>query len=370
MPTVMGRVGIGALVLVGLLAGQEAARAQFGPPMQGPNPFAPPPMMSNPYSPLGGAPYDPYMSNPYGMGSPYANPYSNPAIGAGFTLMGGADMLRAYGDVLTKQEKARIMRQEYYQTRLETRKKAFDLDRYIKDNTPTWNQQQEKLMKAVLFRIQTASNPAEIVEGRSLNFLLDDVDKHFNKATVTEIALEPDVLKQLNVKPAGTNNSSLGILRDSGKLQWPAALVKMLPAEVRNDIEAKARVLAQNAAKPDLNAAADFQGQISRAREQLLKKANDFDTTPYMDAKRFLSDLDHARLAIERGNAGAQLQYQAMVRKGEIHNVHELVSAMVKNGWRFAPALLSDEAAYRATHSALAAYDIALNQQIASVDGN
>jgi hypothetical protein len=228
-------------------------------------------------------------------------------------------------------------------------------------------------MKENLIRIQTSSNPAEIIDGRSLNFLLGDVEKHFTKATIADIPLEADVLKQLNIVPAGSGNASLGVFRDGGKLHWPAALVKMLPADVRADMEAKARVLAQNAVNgktPDLNAAADFQGQISKARDQLLRKANDFDTGPYMDAKRFLNDLDNARSAVERGTAGAQLKYQGMVAKGDIKNVNDLVSAMVKNGWRFGPALLSDEAAYRALHSALAAYDISLNQQIASGDGS
>jgi len=373
MFTLMRRAGIGAMSLCGLLAGHNAAQAQFGP---GASPFTPPAMMSNPYGPLGGSPagvQDPYMPNPYALGSLYSNPYSNPSIGPGFTLMGGADMLRATGDLLTKQEKARIMRVEYYDKKLDFEKKRFDLDRYIKENTPTWNQQQEKLTKLTLKRIQTTSNPAEIVDGRSLNFLLDDVDKNYSKATIAEIPLDADVLKQMNIKPAGSNNNSLGILRDSGKLQWPTALMKTLTPEARNDIEAKAQVLAKNAASlkpPDLNASADFQGQISKARDLLLKKANDFDTTPYQDAKRFLNDLDNSRLAIERGNAGAQLQYQAMVKKGDIQNVSQLVTAMVKNGWRFGPALLSDEAAYRAVHSALVAYDIAVNQQLATSEGN
>jgi hypothetical protein len=325
---------------------------------------------ANLYAPLGAA-GDPYMSNPYATGAGYANPYSNPAVGPGFTLMGGADMLRAYGTVITKQEQARIMRQEYYQAQLDTKKKAFELEMYIRNNTPDWNARQEKITKAVLRRIQTASNPAEIVEGRSLNFLLDDVDKNYTKATLPDMPLEENVLKQLNIKPAGPGSYSLGLLRDGGKLQWPAALVKMLSPEVRSDIDAKARVLGQNAANgnaPDLNASADFQSQIVKAREQLLKRANDFDTTPYMDAKRFLTDLDNARQAIERGNALAQIQYQKLVAKGEIQSLNQLVTVMVKNGWRFAPASLPDEAAYRALHSALVAYDVALNQEVASVD--
>lgn len=433
MSTLMRQAGIGALILFGLLAGHDAAQAQYGMPPGGANPFtaqrqylynlqvgraalansmvnsnpayAMPYMGTaayNPYMAYGGNPYagygsnpympgvagvsldatamagsnpyaprgaagDPYMSNPYGAGSAYGSS----AVGPGLTLMGGADMLRAYGDVITKQEQARIMRQQYYQSQLDTKRKAFDLEMYIRNNTPDWNARQEKITKSVLKRIQTASNPAEIVEGRSLNFLLDDVDKNYNNATMSEIPVDGSVLRQLNIKPAGPGSTSLGILRDGGKLQWPAALIKMLPADVRSDIAAKAQVLAQNAANgktPDLNASADFQSQINKARDQLLKRANEFETIPYMDAKRFLNDLDNARQAIERGNASAQVQYQKLLAKGDVQSVNQLVGVMVKNGWRFGPALLSDEAAYRALHSALVAYDVALNQQVASAD--
>jgi len=204
---------------------------------------------SNPYAPLSGA-GDPYVANPYSPLSPYGSPYSNPALGPGFTLMGAADVMRAYGTVITKQEQARIMRQEVHQARLVTAKNKFDLDMYIKEHTPTFNQEQEKITKSILKRIQERSNPAEVVEGRSHNFLLDDVDKNYTKGTgLQDIPLEESVLKHLNVKPAGIGNSSLGLLRDGGKLNWPSALVELLTPEARNDIEAKAQTLANNASK-------------------------------------------------------------------------------------------------------------------------
>jgi hypothetical protein len=43
---------------------------------------------------------------------------------------------------------------------------------------------------------------------------------------------------------------------------------------------------------------------------------------------------------------------------------------MAKNGWRFATALQTDESAYHAVHSALVAYDVAVNQQVARTDGH
>jgi hypothetical protein len=438
MSTLMRRAGIGALILVGLLAGREGAWAQFGQPPGGANPFTgqrqylynlqmgraamansmvnsnpayaqpfagtaaynpymayggnpyagyganpyspgtpgvafdPTAAGSNPYSPLSGA-ADPYAASPYSAYSAYSNPYSNPAAGPGITLMGAADVMRAYGTVITKQEQARIMRQEYYRERLKTKQAAFDLDMYIKNNTPDFNKVQEKITKSILGRIQNASNPVEIVEGRSLNFLMDDVDKNYTKIAISDIPLDENVLKHLNIKPAGLGNSSLGLLRDGGKLQWPSVLMDLLSADVRSDLEAKAQLLAQNAIngkERDLSALKDLRIQVDQTMAQLLKKANSYGTPEYQDAKRFLNDLDSARLAIERGNAGAQVQFQALIKKGEIQNVNQLVTVMIKNGWRFAPALQSDEAAYRAMHSALVAFDVALNQQVAQTEGN
>jgi hypothetical protein len=437
MSTLMRRTVLGTLVLVGLLAGRDAVWAQFGMPRGGGNPFmaqrqnpfnlqmsraafANSMLNSNPafampftgtpaFTPFGGNPsagfaannfmpgtpgvpfgsiagmagsnpyapltsaFDPYVANPYSASSSYSNPYSNPAAGPGLTLGGAADVMRAYGTLITKQEQARILRQEYYREKLKTKQATFDLDMYIKNNTPDYNKVQEKIIKSILGRIQNASNPAEIVEGRSLNFLLDDVDKNYTKAAISEIPLDENVLKHLNIKPAGVGTASLGLLRDAGKLQWPSALMDMLSPDVRSDMEAKAQLLAQSAAKGkerDLNALKDLRIQIDQTMAQLLKKANSYGTPEYVDAKRFLNDLDNARLAIERGNAGAQIQFQALVAKGEIQNVNQLVTVMVKNGWRFAPALQSDEAAYRAVHSALVAYDVAVNQQIALAEGN
>jgi hypothetical protein len=417
----MRRAGIGALVLLGLLAGHDVARSQFGFG-SGPNPFMNnrqylfnlqlgraalansmlnasaayalpyPTPAYNPYAAYGGNPYlpgelgvgsnvyspggsayDPYSSNPYSAYSPYSNPYSNPAIGPGFTLMGGADVIRAYGTLITKQEEGRIMREQWRQAMLETEKKKFDLRMYIRNNTPTFTEEQAKVTRQTLKRIQSNSQPAEVVEGRSLNFLIDDVDRYRNKATIADIDLPADVLKHLNIKPAGVGSYSLGMLRDGGKLNWPSALVDMLPGEVRKEMDSRAAALAQAAAagrEPDRNALKDFRIQIEQAKAQLLKKANDFGTPEYMDAKRFLSDLDNARLAIDRpSDAAAQVQYQQMLAKGEIHNLNDLVKVMIERGWRFAPALASDEAAYRALHSALVAYDLALNQQVAQGEG-
>jgi len=320
---------------------------------------------ANPYTPYGGAAsaYDPY-TNPYatGMTNPYVyNPYSGLYNSPGFTLMGSADVMRAYGGVITKQEEARIMREKYYQEQVKTDKDKFDLRMYIKANTPSWTDEQLRMAKTTLKRIQNMSSPVEVSAGKSLNYLLDDVRKHRGKEfTFSKIDLPEDVLSHLNVT---SNANGLGILRDGGKLNWPTALLDLAPANTRKEMDSRAQAIVQNAGKGmiDRNALNDLGTQIELVRAQLLKKANEIPTQQYLDAKRFLNDLDDSRAAVASGEAKAQFEFQNLVKEGKVSDVADLIKTMVDRGWRFAPATGSDEAAYRALHSALAAYDVALN---------
>lgn len=446
MSTSMRRAGMGALVLLGLLAGQDAARAQFSfgmtrfgfnpsnpfvaqqqfignlqagalsirygqsvpawlpylapyaapavfPPYIGgglgyPGGFVPP--IYNPYIGGGGYGYaNPYLGGGYGGGTtnvysaggagggtnPYLSSYayggySNPAVGPGVTLMGTADVMRAYGTVITSQEQARMMREDYYQKKLETKRKKFDLDMYIKANTPSVQEENERIAKLQLRRIQNNSNPAEIVDGRALNFLLDDIAKHPGKTPISEIPLDENLLSQVNVQP-NSKGHSLGLLRNGGKLTWPTALVEMIPPDVRKDMSARAQALAQSAIagkEPDVNSIRDLNVRIEQAQAQLLKKANDFSTPEYTRATRFLNELQSAVRSISSGEAAAQVQFQQMVANGKINNLAELVRVMVGRGWRFGPAGPTDEGAYRALYSALVSYDVALNQMVAQTE--
>jgi hypothetical protein len=280
-------------------------------------------------------------------------------------------LMKSWGQLIKDQEQARILRQQYYQTKLETIKKKFDLDMYIKANTPTWTEEQAKLYRVTLKRIQTQSSIAEIYDGRAINYLLDDLERYRDKTPIGEFSLDESILKHLNIKPKGGQSNSLGILRDGGKLNWPSALVELLTPEVRTEMEARSQKLAQDAitgVEPDRNALKDLRIQIDQAMNQLLKKANYFDTEPYMQAKRYLQDLDSARKAIDFGGVSTQVQYQQCLAKGEIRSLNDFVRVMIGRGWRLAPALPDDRPAYSALHAALASYDVAMNQQAGATD--
>src|SRR3954452_20430152 len=102
------------------------------------------------------------------------------------------------------------------QAKIDTARKRFDFDLYVKANTPTFADEQKRIAKNTLKRIQVSSNPIEIANGKALNILLDDVRNFPLKkaANFDAIMLSEDVLKQLNVT---TKTVGVGLLRHGGK---------------------------------------------------------------------------------------------------------------------------------------------------------
>jgi hypothetical protein len=317
--------------------------------------------VGNPYSPV-----DPYLGNPYSPYNPYTpySPYNN-LYSAGSYLMGSADVMRAYGTVITSQEQARILREQALQAKLDTRKKAFELEMYIKANTPTYTQEKEKEMRSTLRRIQTNSLPGEVSNGKSLNFLLDDLRKFPKRTSALEpLALSDGILAHINVTK---NTFGLSVLRDDGRVVWPGAISEKMTVNQRRELDTQIQALVKDAYKGkqvDPIALKDLRNEIDRIREDLVKRVNEVPFHQYTDAKRFLQDFHEATIALERGEGTHQAKFQREVEGGK--SVQEVVEYMIREGLRFAPAGARDEAAYRAFHSVLANLNIAMNVQFGS----
>lgn len=384
-------IAFGALVLAGLLGGSATVQAQFGYPNYNPytaqqqyfnnaaralyapqayagNNFAPnygpgnlytpaaPGAMpgANPYTPV--SPMDPYSGGSY---PPYGDPY-------GGYLRGQADYLRAYGQTVNALEQARVTREQALQARYDTKKKAFDTDMYIKANTPTYTEEQAKIAKMTLRRIQSNSTGVEVVNGKALNFLLDDLRRYpGKKAALEAFALSEETLKQINVTKSSGN---FGLLRDAGKISFPVAMLELLSPADQKELEGLTETLYKSAVKGrlDINALKDLGTKLELLRKNLSGKVNEIPTTQYLDAKRFLNDFDDARYALEKGEAGTQFKYREFIAGGK--NVQEIVDFLVTNGYKIAPAISGDEASYRALYSGMAALDVAVNTQYSVPD--
>ncbi len=316
----------------------------------------------NPYNPGVGIGINPYAGGGY---DPYNSPYFG-TMGGGSVAYGQAELLKGYGTAIINQEQARVLREQAMQAKIDTARKRFDFELYVKAMTPTYADEQKKIAKNTLKRIQNNSNPAEISNGKALNILLDDVRMFpLKKAAMDPISMSDDVLKQLNVT---TRTAGVGLLRHEGKFNWPAALVDIVPADQLKAIEKQVQIVAVNAAagKIDAQVLADLNTRMDEIKRTLVKRIDDVNTGKYMEADRFLSDFRDARQGIEEGQMVVQDKFTRFVQGGK--TVQEVSDYMVANGLRFAPATVYDEGGYRALHSALVAFDIALNTGPSSSD--
>jgi hypothetical protein len=306
--------------------------------------------------------------NPYAGGAynPYYNPYMS-AMGGGSVLYGQAEVLRGYGTAIISQEQTRILREQAMQAKIDTARKRFDFELYVRANAPTFADEQKRIAKNTLNRIQVASNPAEIANGKALNILMDDVRKFpLKKAALDQpLPLSEDVLKQLNVT---TKIVGVGMLRHNGKLNWPLAIIDIVPANQLTAIETQVKVVVTAAAAGNINGPmlADIGLRMDEIKKTLSRKLDDIPTGRFLDADRFLSDFRDARQAIEEGQMAAQDRFNRFIQGGK--TIQEVADFMVANGLRFAPATVNDEAGYRALHSALVAFDIALNSSVPTID--
>jgi hypothetical protein len=346
----------------------QGAGGGFNPAV---NPGFAPGAFVNPYTPVSGGFNNPY--TPGGLGGGPGLGYGGGFGGygyatvippQGFFLMGTAQIMQAYGSVVTADQQARIMAEQAEQAHIDTLKRRFEYEMFVKANTIPYSEVQRKIFKQTATRVRTLANPSEIASGRSANILLQDLETGRGKKIAIEpISLSEDVLKHLNVT---TKNGNLGVLRNDGRISWPPALIELLPKKEREEIDYQTQALVQNAIAGVVpgNVLRDLQTTIEKIGERLFKKINTISGDDYRVAKKFLEDLDSARVALgEPGNAVAYINFQKWAGGGK--TVQELVDYVQGHGLKFAPAVQGDEFAYRALQGALATYDMAYNRQMA-----
>ncbi len=308
----------------------------------------------NPAATAGSSYYPPY---PY-----YPQYYMDPV---GSYLYGSSAVIGSFGQYQMNRESAQILHQMALQKQIETAKLMFDLEKYIKDNTPTFTENQMKTAKETLKRVLLLATPGEIWNGKAQNTLLKDLQKQHLDPKIAASKIPESTLRQLNI--ASGPNGSLGILRDKGHFTWPMALLDdaIVPKAERDAVESQAQQLVTKA----LNGAQDpvlwkdLKNEIEHIRESLVAKALNMDAGPYMQAKRFLDSFDESLAALSvPAVATAYLEYLDFIKGGR--TLPELIDWLTVKGLNFAPATPGDEAAYEALYTMLANYDMMFNTQL------
>ncbi|MFO0864234.1 MAG: hypothetical protein U0744_06195 [Gemmataceae bacterium] len=297
--------------------------------------------------------YQPGLPNPYHPGYPGYVPPGGLYGNTGGSLMGSAAMANAFGNVITSQEEARVLREKANQAKIDTKRKAFDEMNYEKANTPTWTEQQTKVQKNTATRLMLQAKEHEVISGFAMNYVLPTL-QHMVLAGVPGpyLPLDESQLAKINVT-VGENGNNLGMFKNGKPTDWPYALLGPTQKKLDAKLDKAIYNARQGVNDPKL------QREIRVLNEEMLanlkKKlhAEEIDGSEYLEAKRYQERLTDGISGLSKAYASRMLDGQYRV---EGKNVPEVVMNMQRNGLRFAPATPGDEPAYLSLHSAMSAY--------------
>jgi hypothetical protein len=352
--------------LAGLMV--TPARAQFNPPTQavapslarqaGFNPGVTANMYANPYT----NPSATISANPYGYTPPWIN-YNGPVGGA---LTGASDVINAQGGFAIQQQQAVLVREQIKAERIANKRRAIDAWLYQREHLPTPEEERERTRLENVMRSRNNPPITEITSGKALNDLLVQLQilQKGGQAQGPNVPLNPDLMNHVNIT-ASQNNSSLGVLRNSGRLQWPLALQDAEFQALRTQINGLAPDLVSQASgggPVDGGSVATLSAAVDRLQAQLKRNGGSVPADQYIQSKRFLNDLESAVKALQDPNVS---KYASGKWAARGRTVADLLQEMTTNGLRFAAATPGDEAAYVALQRALAAYTVGMSEMVA-----
>jgi len=279
--------------------------------------------------------------------------YSYPDPYGGF-LRGAADVINAQGQFMISNQQALLLKQSVKQAKVDTRRKVFDEWLYERANTPTLQDELERLRRDNLRRSLNDPPVNEIWSSKALNDLLKDLQKLPANFQGPQVAVEEEQLKKINVTVV-KGEGNIALIKNEGRLNWPIGLITPDTEELRRNIDSwviEAKTQANNG-QVDRALLKQFTDGVRTLQNMTSKKVNDMPFDQYTDAKRFLSDMAAALKILERPDAGNYINGKYALRG---KTVQEVVSFMTNSGLEFAPAVKGEEGAYTAMHQWLVYY--------------
>jgi serine/threonine protein kinase len=201
------------------------------------------------------------------------------------------------------------------------------------------------------YAAQSSTPLASITLGGSLNDLLKQAQKAAGApGRSPDFQLDQVVLRRIN---ASHQSGTVRLLRAADALKWPAALKGDEYKKDRLALERLFREAKQAAGKVCPDTLRDGLAGYKRMAERLIAKVNELSPAQYIEAKRFLNQINEALTALGRADV-VKFFNGDYDPKGQ--TVGELAQHMTRNGLQFAPALAGDEVAYLALHHAFVRY--------------
>lgn len=288
---------------------------------------------------------------------------SNVYVGPTYTTgpQGAAGVISAQGKLMTDTQQAYLQQEQVKQAKVDTKRKSFDEWQYEQARTPSKEETREKERKEQLQRSRNDPPQTEIWSAKALNDILGDLQRmQGTSAYARSVVLDSKTLERINVSTGKTGG--VGLLRDAGKLPWPLALQDATFSSDRKQVD-QLVVKAVSQAKGNAVQAETLRALIAvvgKMNTDLKQRVADISTTQYMDARRFMDQLEESTRVLQEPRA-ANYFNGAWVAKGS--TVADLTRHMSSQGLKFAPATAGDEASYTALHRSMATYDTALNSQ-------
>ena len=313
-----------------------------------------------------------YGNSPYGLGSPYGyGGYYSYADPYGGGLRGAAEAIDSQGRFEAMWQQSRLTAQEVERSKVETRRKIYDEWLYERSTRPTIEDERQRTQAHELRRILHDAPTVDVVSGYALNTLLKDIGRKPGYADGPAVALDPKVLKQVNVTSAenGGNVGVLKFVKDGAPLPWPLPLqgsTYQKQTQRLNHLAADAVTMVKNNGGVDAGMLTDLRADVNQLKDMVRANINELTPSQSVEARRFLNQLDDAILALKQQNV-ANYFTDRWVAKGK--TVADLVATMNANGLTFAPAVSGDEAAYAALYNALAEYHHGLKVELARDSG-
>lgn len=298
----------------------------------------------------------------YGSGSPYGGygSYILPDPYGGY-LKGAADVINSQGKYLVNTQQAYLMKEQVRASQIENRRRIFDEWLYERANTPTLNDERERIIREEVRRSRNDPPLPEIWSAKALNDLLADAQKlQGRKVQGPNVPIDEEVLKKINLTKG--DGSNFGLLKNDGKLNFPLALRGMDgTAELRDHLQV-AVTKAYNEAKEgkaiDPNTVQKIDEYSTKLQNMLVKNVGTVPFAQYSEAKTYMKQLDDAVKVLKKGDAAEFINGNFTPKAS---NMAELIDFMSRKGLQFAPATGNEQAAYLALHKALVAYDVGAN---------
>ena len=202
----------------------------------------------------------------------------------------------------------------------------------------------------------------EIASGESLNVLLASIQRNRAKSIDGEgsIPLDPEVVKNINVTPSGSNDGSNEFFKSSFP-EWPVVFEgdSFAAGKKKIEMEVAAQTTLQKGGQLDGAKADDLRRTVQGMKEQLFELRNQASFTNYVAALEFLSKLNDMINVL--GNPGATAYLDGTIAaKG--NTVAELADYMITNDLKFAKASAGSEKYYVRLHRQLLTYELQLKR--------